>query len=230
MTTVPEADSGRREPTMHPAAQLSSPARAAATTTLLLGAGCQAIAFLVLPYQGDTAKWLAWIADHPGRAETAKVLDVLAMPFLIGSVVVYVLLGKERSPRQAWIGGVLFGTGLIGLTLIQGWEVLAYSLVDQEVVNTGKLADVIDGLSSPSAIAVFALFFSGVLVGLLLTAVSLWRSRAVPRGAVGLLLLFLVVDAFLSRPVEGHLIGFAAAAWIALTVARARPIRAPAGT
>lgn len=212
----------------HPAARLTGLVRVAAATTLLLGAGFQAAAFLVIGHQGDTAAWLAWVADHPGRAATSKLFDVLAMPFLIGSVVVYVLLGRERSPRLAWIGGALFGAGMVGLTFLQGWEVLAYSLVDQDVVVTGKLAEAIDGLSSPSAIAVYALFFGGVLVGFIMTAVALWRSRAVPRGAIGLLMLFLIVDAFLMRPVEGHVIGFLGAAWIAVTVVRARPIRGPA--
>jgi len=222
MTTTLTAD---RETVIHPAARLSNSARAAAVLTLLLGAGCQAVAFLVLPYEGDTAGWLTWIAENPGRAQTSKVLDVLAMPFLLGSAVVYVFLGRERSPRLAWVGGVLFGGGMVGLTFLQGWEVLAYSLVIDGTVDTGTLAAAIDGLSSPSAIVVFVLFLGGALTGLLSTCVSLWRSRAVPRGAVVLLLAFIVVDGFLSRGVEGHLIGFLGAAWIALSVLRSGPRR-----
>src|SRR3954454_23271658 len=116
----------------HPAARLSPFARAAAVTTLLLGSGFQAASFLLFSVT-DSRAGFARIAADPGPAQLAKLFDVLAMPFLVGGVAVYVLLGRRRSPRLAWIGGWLMGLGLIGLTALQGWELLAYSLAEHRV-------------------------------------------------------------------------------------------------
>jgi hypothetical protein len=60
-----------------------------------------------LAHGGDLESWLTWVADNPALANLSKTLDVLFVPFAVGSVVVYVLLGKARSPRLAWVGGFL---------------------------------------------------------------------------------------------------------------------------
>jgi hypothetical protein len=193
----------------------------------LLGTGCQAASFLLVA-ESDSQTLFARIADDPTAVQLAKLLDVLAMPFLVGGVAVYVLLGRQRSPRLAWIGGWLMAVGLIELTALQGWEVLAYSIADDRVLPPSTLARVVDGLSSPAAAAVTFIFLIGVVIGLPLTAVSLWRSGAVPRLAPVLLVGFLVVD-LAGRGVEAHLIAFAAAALIAVAVLRARPGRRPNG-
>ena len=49
-------------------------------------------------------------------------------------------------------------------------------------------------------------------------AVALWRSGAVPRGAVLLIPAFLVTDIFLQQGVAGHAIALVGAAWIASAV------------
>lgn len=207
----------------HPAARLSPVARAAAVTTLLLGSGFQAASFLLFSVT-DSRAGFARIAADPGPAQLAKLFDVLAMPFLVGGVAVYVLLGRRRSPRLAWIGGWLMAVGLIELTALQGWELLAYSLGEHRVLPPATLASAVDGLSSPAATAVVLTFLVGVVIGLPLTAVSLWRSRAVPRLAPVLLVTFLVID-LAGRGVAAHLVAFTAAVLIAGAVLRARPGR-----
>ncbi len=64
------------------------------------------------------------------------------------------------------------------------------------------------------------LFLIGLMIGLRLTVLSRWRSRAVPRPAALLLLAFLIVD-LAGRRVESHLLGLAGASWIAIVVLRA---------
>ena len=49
-------------------------------------------------------------------------------------------------------------------------------------------------------------------------AVALWRSRAVPRGAVLLIPVFMITDIFLQQGVAGHAIALVGAAWIASAV------------
>jgi hypothetical protein len=60
------------------------------------------------------------------------------------------------------------------------------------------------------------------LASLLMMAVALWLSDAVPRGAVLLIPAFVLVDFLLQQGLAGHLIQFVAACWIAWAVLRAR--------
>jgi hypothetical protein len=50
------------------------------------------------------------------------------------------------------------------------------------------------------------------------TAVALWRFRAVPRGAILLIPLFILTDFFLQMRVLGHAIALVGACWIASSV------------
>jgi len=62
------------------------------------------------------------------------------------------------------------------------------------------------------------LFLPGALFGLLTMTVALWRSRAVPRGAVVLIPVFIVVDIILQQGLAAHAIAFVGACWIASAV------------
>jgi hypothetical protein len=98
-----------------PAAEFTPWGRIAAAATLVIGAACQVVAFLAIPQFASTTERLNWIADNEARANLSKTFDVLAMPFLFGSVLVYVLLSRRRSPKLAYAGGILFGCGAVVL-------------------------------------------------------------------------------------------------------------------
>src|SRR5829696_4066320 len=84
-----------------PAANWTSAGRIAAATTLVLGAAFPLAAHLMVPASvGGIIDWLHWIADHPDLANLTKVFELLQMPFLFGTVLVYVLLSRERSPAS----------------------------------------------------------------------------------------------------------------------------------
>jgi hypothetical protein len=53
-------------------------------------------------------------------------------------------------------------------------------------------------------------------------AVALWRSGAIPRAAVLLIPVFVLVDFVLQQGLAGHAIQFVAVTWIAWVVLRAR--------
>jgi hypothetical protein len=205
-----------------PAARFTPTARLTAAGTLVLGAAFQLAAFVTVPNEDDTLDRLTWVADHAARAELSKTFDILAMPFLVGTAVVYVLLSRERSPRLAWAGGILLGAGMVGLSMVQGLETLEFGLATDGRLELPPLSDAIDDISSAPAIALLAMFLGGAFFGLVFSSIALWRSRAVPRGAVVLLPAFIVVDGFLQRPIEGHVISLAAALWIGSAVLRAR--------
>lgn len=211
------------EPAASPAAQFTRAGRLAAAGTLVLGAGFQLAAFLTEKQHDETVDRLRWIADHPDRANLAKLFDVLAMPFLFGTVLVYVLLARRRSPRLAYAGGILLGCGMVGLTAAQGLETLEFKLAQDGRFDLRALAHLVDNLSTPPGIAILILFIPGAFLGLVTLTVALWRSRAVPRGALALIPLFIVLDFALQKGVAGHAVALLGAAWIASAVVRTEP-------
>jgi hypothetical protein len=214
LATVLEAP----EPTTSPAARFTRLGRVGAAATLVLGGGFQLVSFLLITSASDTEDRLRWIVDHSTRAEASKVCDILAMPFLVGTAIVYVLLARERSPRLAWTGGILLGCGLLGLTAVQGFETLEYSLALDGRLDLATLADAVDDVSSAPAVAMLVLFIPPAFFGLVLSSIALWRSRAVPRGAVLLIPAFILVDFFLQMGRAGHTISFVGACWIASAI------------
>jgi hypothetical protein len=182
------------------------------------------MAALIGPRTDRTIDWLHWIADHPDLANLMKVFELLQLPFLFGTLLVYVLLSRERSPRIAYAGGILFGCGLVGLSAVEGYETLAYALAQDGRFELTALADVVDAQSSAPAIVMLLLLILGMFFGFLTSAVALWRSRAVPRAAVLLIPAFLVVDLFLYEGLglapawASHVTSFVGACWIASAV------------
>jgi hypothetical protein len=206
-------------PVEHPATALSRPLRIACAATLLLGTGLQAASFPLLTAT-DLESHYEQVAASPALADLSLILNVLAMPFLIGGAAVYVLLGRRRSPRLAWTGGLLLAGGLVLLATMMGREVVTYALAQDGVLPPAQVADVLRTVDTAPAMVVQMVFLLGVALGLLLTAAALWRSRWVPRPAVAGLVAFLVID-IAGRPVEAHLLAFLSAAWIAVSFLRA---------
>jgi hypothetical protein len=212
------------EPAASPAARWTAAGRGAAAVTLVLGAGFQLASFLTETPKDETVDRLRWVAEHPDRADLVKLFDFLAMPFLFGTALVYVLLARERSPRLAYAGGILLASGMVGLTAIQGFEILHFALAQDGRFELTALGDAVDDVSTPAGIAMLVLFLVGAFFGLVTSTIALWRSNAVPRGAVLLLPAFIVVDIALGMGRLGHAISFTAACWIAWTVLRSERV------
>jgi hypothetical protein len=217
----------RRERGPSPAATWTSGGRLAAAGTLVAGASFQLASIVIEPEADRTVDALRWTADHPDQANLARVLFLLAIPFLVGTALVYVMLARQHSPRLAHAGGALFGCGMVGLSAVAGYETLAAALTNDGRFDLTALAEVVDG-SSPPAVAMLLIFVPFAFFGLLASAAALWRSRAVPRGAALLIATFILVDFFLNEglgvvPSSGaHAIGLVAACWIAWSLLTAR--------
>jgi hypothetical protein len=114
---------------------------------------------------------------------------------------------------------------------VEGYETLAYTLAQDGRFELTALADVVDAMSSVPAIVMLLLLVPGAFFGLLTLAVTLWRSGAVPRAAVLMILAFLVVDFVLYEGFgiapawASHVFDFAGACWIALAVLLAGRVR-----
>jgi hypothetical protein len=220
------------KPAASPAASWTSAGRIAAATTLILGAAFPLASHLIGPRTDRTIDWFHWIANYPDLANLMKVFELLALPFLFGSALVYILLSRQRSPHLAYAGGVLLAYGLVGLSAVEGYETLAYALAQDGRFNLTAHADVVDAMSSVPAIVMLLLLVLGAFFGLLTLAVALWRSGAVPRAVVSMILAFLLVDFVLYEGFgiapawASHVFDFVGACWIAsavLLVGRAGP-------
>lgn len=200
--------------------------RLAAGGTLVLGAGFELAANSIGPQEtgSSTLDEIRWAADHPGSANLIFVCALLAVPFLVGTALVYVLLSRQRSPRLAYTGGTFLGFGLVSLSAVEGYQTLAIALAQNDRLDLAALAEAIDKVSSPAVIVMFLMFIPFAFLGLLISAAALWRSGAVPRGAVLLIPASIVVDFFLKEgfgigpEFAGPAIAFVAAAWIAWAV------------
>lgn len=215
------------EPAASPAARWTLAGRVAAAGTLVLGAGFELAANSIGPQAASTTlDEVRWAAEHTGSANLTFVFALLAVPFLVGSAFVYVLLARQRSPRLAYTGGILLGFGLVSLSAVEGYQTLMVALVEDPRFDLTVLAEVVDQVSSPAVIAMYLLFIPFAFFGLLISAAALWRSRAVPRGAVLLIPAFVIVDFFLREgfgsvpEFAGPAISFVAACWISSSVLR----------
>jgi hypothetical protein len=217
------------EDRLHPATRLSPTLRVAAATALVLGTGLHAAAWLVYSEPNLTTMFTA-VAAGAGRPDLASALIIVGIPFWIGSVAVYVLLGCGRSPRLAWTGGALLVVGFTMLAANIGTEIMTGFLARQATITPAEADQATRTLTSPSATVMNLLFLVGVVLGIPLTAVSLWRSGAVPRTAAALLVAFLALDlagesTFAPLSVVAHVIAVIPATWIAVTVLRGPPLR-----
>jgi hypothetical protein len=208
----------------HPAAKWGIAARFAAVATLMLGFGVHLVSVWLnpTPHGSDDDILLSltqWIADNPGAASLGKVLDTLFVIFMVGAVIVMTLLGRRRSPKLAMVGGVMFGAGLVALAVHEGYESFYVMMLVNGLATPREAADLILE-TSPADLVAQAIFLIGMTLGLILTVVSLWRSRAVPRLAAVLLLAFLVVDLAGLRVVS-HLLGLTSMALMSGAILRA---------
>lgn len=200
-----------------PARRFTPFGRLAGAGTLVLGALFQVLAFATEPAHPETIDRLHWIAENEAQADLVKIFDFLAMPFLFGAVIVYVLLSRVKSPKLAYTGGVLLACGMLGLTAAHGFEILEFKLAQDGRFDLDALADAVDG-ASPPLIVMFLFFIPGAVFGLLTMTVALWRSGAVPRAPVLLIPVFIVLDIPLQHGLIAHAIALAGACWIASAV------------
>src|SRR5262249_3886671 len=85
------------------------------------------------------------------------------------------------------------------------WETLEYALAADGRFRLVPLADVVDNVSGAPAVALGIMFIVCAVVGLVLTALALWRSRVVPRAVPILMIAFIVTDVALQQPLIGPL-------------------------
>lgn len=153
---------------------------------------------------------IAWVATQPefpdgyearlaavqqggaAAAASAGLFVASQLPMLVGLLGVAHLV-RRGAPALANVGLIVVGLGCFGHAVYGGISMMTVVMAQDPAHRTEYAALLADVESSP--VMVFtAMGLLGTVLGLLLLAVGLWRTRVVPRWIPALLGLFLVVE------------------------------------
>lgn len=177
---------------------------------------------------GSTADDLTAIAAAPDRFLASVLIGLLGTLLLLPALLGLAHRASERSPILALFAGaaiVVSSVGFAGVRMAQGFE---YRFATGEMPVSEAAAHFDASIGTPIGIVMTIAFLGGTVVGVILLAIGLWRSRRVPISAIVLLLLFPVVDLALPArpgPVLSHLLLLASFTWMAIALVRRAPAR-----
>ncbi|WP_157530113.1 hypothetical protein [Microtetraspora niveoalba] len=143
----------------------------------------QAVYYLLSPVDGG-APFADTLAAYEAHQELAGVLQYVGAVFVVGlpaATFAVVWAARRGAPRLASFGGFISLLGSFsGIALIIGGNRLAYLTVrdglDAAVMT--RLSDLTE--NEPLQLLGGLLFIVGIVVGLLLLGLALWRSRVAP--------------------------------------------------
>lgn len=173
---------------------MNTPRRAAALTRTQ--AACLLAAPIVLiaaravttPFRdkGDTAGYLAAIANNHATSNVGAVLGIIGALLLIPALIGLGRIAGERMPRLAWLGAGLATIGAVALTIVA-----MLAIIGGQVAQFASPADRVDVwnkiLNSGAGAAVGQLMLVSGVIGMVLLAVGLFRSGPVHPAAAVLL-------------------------------------------
>jgi hypothetical protein len=145
---------------------------------------CMGTVYVLKPFEGDApiADTAAAITAH---RQLYEVVMWLGLPFLVGlipAVIAVAWVTRRRTPVLTTVGAVWTLLGcLSALSLLVPHDLLAYLAATHEldVATVAALDQAWWALPMTGAAAL--LFISGIVVGLPLLGIALWRSRMAPR-------------------------------------------------
>jgi hypothetical protein len=146
----------------------------------MLGMG---IFYLLTPIDGG-ASFEDTVAAYAANEQLVGALRWTQLPFLVGLIpatFAVAWVARRGAPRLASAGAFLALLGdLAGFPLIQGGDNLAYAAATDgfDVATMARLQKVLE--DDPVQLVASLLFIVGIVFGLLLLGIALWRSRAVP--------------------------------------------------
>ena len=176
--------------------------REIAAGSLVATALLSGISLLTMPDWPDGfAALLNTIDEHPTTSLISALTFVLAqLPFFIAALAI----GGLVIPRRPVLGsiGVTFAfVGAFGHSVYGGVAITQLEMA-KDTANHAVHADLLTGLESSPLVAFMAMGLLGTVLGLLLLAVGLWRSSAVPAWIPGALVLYLVTE-FVGSAITG---------------------------
>jgi hypothetical protein len=145
---------------------------------------CMGIVYVLKPFEGD-APFPDAVTAVTAHRQLSEVLLWLGVPFLVGlipAVIAVAWVTRRRTPLLTTVGAVWTLLGcLAAFPLLVPDDLLAYLAVTErlDVATVAALDDAWWALPVTGAAAL--LFISGIVVGLPLLGIAMWRSRVAPR-------------------------------------------------
>lgn len=168
--------------------------RELAAGSLVATAVLSSISLLTMPDWPDGfAALLETIDAHPTTSLVSATTFVLAqLPFFVAVVAI----GALVSPRKPVLGGIGVALAVVGGFghSVYGGVIMTQLKMAQDSAHRDVHADLLTALESSPLVAFMALGLLGTVLGLLLLAIGLWRSRSVPTWIPSALGLFLVTE------------------------------------
>ncbi|PZH18366.1 hypothetical protein C1I97_03935 [Streptomyces sp. NTH33] len=141
------------------------------------------LSHLLSPVDGGTL-FEDTVAAYTGHLDQARVTQYLGVPFLvllIPATFAVIWVSRRGAPRLTTAGALLALLGqLAGFPLNQGGDLLAYTTAKNglDVPTVAALQKALE--EDPLALTGGLLFIIGIVFGLLLLGLALWRSGAAP--------------------------------------------------
>jgi hypothetical protein len=173
----------------------------------LFGPAVVGIALLIQPVAGliehvldpksgtVVADHITAIASNPDGRLASILVGLLATVLFIPIALGLAHLVRPGASRLGVVGGALALIGVVGYSAVHGADIALLEMVKQDVGQV-RATQIVEGFeASAGGATVLAMFLGGMLLGTLLLAIALWRTRSAPRLAAALIIVFLVVDA-----------------------------------
>jgi hypothetical protein len=165
----------------------------------LLGMG---ISYLLMPFDGGStiAEMVDAMRAQPGRA-TAAMLAGLPFVFLIPATAALAWTTRRRRPVLTTVGACVALLGfLVAFPLLPGDDTTAWATA-QENLDVATVTRLNDALwAQPVTNVAILLFLSGLVIGLPILGVAMWRSKVAPAWLAWCLILGTVTHPF----IPGH--------------------------
>ncbi|MCX7522936.1 hypothetical protein OSC27_11690 [Microbacterium sp. STN6] len=171
---------------------------------------------------GETSDDMAAIAAAPERFTVSVLIGLVGTVLLLPALLGLSRVSAHRSPTLALFASaaiVVSIVGFAGIRMAQAFELQLSS------GGAGGAAHFDAAVGNAIGATMTVMFLAGNVVGIILLAIALLRSRAVPIAAVILLLLFPFVDLLVPGhigAIASHVVLLAAFGWMA-----ARLLRSP---
>jgi hypothetical protein len=162
------------------------------------------------------------LATNPAAANVSVIAGMFAPALLVGSVLIWFRMTRARSRIAAWISLVSGILAFTCLPLMMGYSVSAFALAEAHLA-TPAAADALSSYAGAPAILLFTVYNNASLLTIFAAAWALWRSHAVSRASVILLVLFMAGDIVGLLPFDAHYIGLAATVLMAVSIFTATP-------
>jgi Domain of unknown function (DUF4386) len=156
----------------------------------ILGPALMLIASIISPdtNNDNKLKELDTVAAHKSAFITGALIDLVATIVLLAASVGVIHLFRGRRVTLGQIAGSLLLVGTGASFAFYAFTIIEYEMVNQPGLNRQALATYLHKANmTASGAPIFILFLLGIVLGLILLAIALWRSDLIPRWAAALI-------------------------------------------